>query len=73
MAEQEQFSAQQQLFEALMDKVRADHYPSTTMLNMIEQLLTPDDVPTYVGVLLERIREDEFPSISMLQRVQSFV
>lgn len=72
MAEQEQFSAQHELFEVLMEKVRADPYPSATMLNMIEQVLTPDDVPTYLGVLLERIREDTFPSISMLQRVQRF-
>jgi len=41
------------------------------MLDMIEELLTPDDVPAYVEELLGRVRSDQFPSIPMLNRVKN--
>ena len=62
-----------QLLEALMDKVEADPYPSSTMLDIIESLLRPDDVEAYAELLLSRIREDTFPSLSLIQRVNNFV
>lgn len=63
------YDVRSELLETLMEKVRADHYPSTTMLDMIESLLTPEDLPEYVEELLDRIRDDEFPSMDMLRRV----
>ena len=60
------------LLSSLMRKLEADPYPSSTMMDMVEELLTPDDVEPYVKLLLERIDNDNFPSISMLGRVQSF-
>ncbi|PZF83892.1 hypothetical protein [Jiangella anatolica] len=55
--------------EALMRKVAADQYPSATMLDYIEALLTDDDVADYVALLIERVDEDYYPSIPMLQRL----
>lgn len=60
------------LLSSLMRKLEADPYPSSTMMDMVEELLTPEDVEPYVKLLLERIDNDNFPSISMLGRVQSF-
>ena len=60
------------LLSSLMRKLEADPYPSSTMMDMVEELLTPEDVEPYVKLLLERIDNDTFPSISMLGRVQSF-
>jgi hypothetical protein len=60
------------LLKSLMRKLEADPYPSSTMMDMVEELLTPDDVEPYVKLLLERIDNDNFPSISMLHRVESF-
>jgi hypothetical protein len=60
------------LLRSLMRKLEADPYPSSTMMDMVEELLTPDDVEPYVTLLLERIDNDNFPSISMLGRVQNF-
>jgi hypothetical protein len=60
------------LLSSLMRKLEADPYPSSTMMDMVEELLTPDDVEPYVKLLLERIDNDNFPSISMLGRVQNF-
>lgn len=65
------YSARRELLEALMTKVDNDLYPSSTMLDMIEQLLTTDDVPVYTEMLMSRIRSDRFPSISLMHRVQA--
>jgi len=71
MPESERYSSRRELFKALMAKVDADAYPSTTMLDIIESILTPDEVPTYVESLMTRIRNDQFPSISLIHRVQN--
>jgi hypothetical protein len=58
------------LLAALMDKVSQDTYPSTTMLDTIEELLTPDDVDDYTDLLLSKIEDDQFPSIPMISRLR---
>lgn len=60
-----------EVLRVLMGKVASDDYPSTTMLDMIESMLTPDEVPAYAELLMEKIRRDRFPSIPMLNRVMS--
>ena len=71
MPESDRYSSRRELFEALMAKIDEDVYPSSTMLDMIESLLTSDDVPAYSESLMTRIRNDNFPSISLMQRVQN--
>lgn len=73
MANDGQQDVRSSLLEALMDKVQGDTYPSATMLDMVESLLTPDEVATYAEALLSRIRADRFPSVSLIQRVQSLI
>ena len=38
----------------LLEKIASDRNPSATMMNMVEKLLTPDDVPAYVGILMDK-------------------
>ena len=71
MPNQDRYDVRAQMLETLMQKLQADQYPSSTMLDMIEELLTPDDVPAYVEELLGRVRSDQFPSIPVLNRVKS--
>ena len=61
------------LVTTLLEKVQDDPYPSTTMLDMLEELLTPDEIPAYVVLLQDRLREDRFPSIPMLKRLQALI
>lgn len=72
MAEDYRDEVRSQLLAALMEKVGQDRFPSTTMLDMIEELLTPDDVGDYAELLLEHIRSDQFPSIPMMDRLSKF-
>ena len=61
----------QQILEVLLEKDEQDPFPSVTMLNMIEEILEPQDVPRYAALLLDKIRGDEFPSLDMLKRAQA--
>lgn len=58
-----------EVLRMLMGKVANDAYPSATMLDMIESMLTPNEVPAYAELLMEKIRRDRFPSIPLMNRV----
>lgn len=64
-------STRKALVNALMDKVQSDPYPSSTMLDILESLLRPDEVSEYAELLLTRVGADRFPSIPMIQRLQN--
>jgi hypothetical protein len=63
--------ARARLLSVLLDKVAQDAYPSSTMMDMIEQLLAPDDVEAYAAILCEKIADDQYPSTSLIRRVLS--
>lgn len=65
--------ARAELVATLLDKVKNDRYPSTTMLDLIETLLTPEEQPAYVVFLQDRLRDDRYPSIPMLKRLTLLV
>ena len=70
MADRQSFDLRAEIVDALMEKVDTDPYPSNTMLNYIEELMTPDELPRYAESLLSRIRSDNFPSIPMIARLK---
>lgn len=59
------------LVDLLLRKVAADPFPSNTMMDYLEELLLPDEVPAYVAVLAQKMRDEQFPSISMLRRLMN--
>jgi hypothetical protein len=61
------------LMTALMEKVQDDPYPSSTMLDLIEELLTEEETPAYVLMLQDKIRRDRFPSISLIKRLTELI
>lgn len=61
------------LLQELLERVQTDRFPSLSMLDRIESLLEPEEVPDYIQVLLETIKADPYPSIDMLNRVQRFM
>ena len=44
MADDIQEEVRSRTLQLLLDKVHADTYPSSTMLDIVERLLSPDDV-----------------------------
>jgi hypothetical protein len=59
----------EQVLDLLLDKIRQDRYPSSTMMDDVEALLTPWRRQDYADVLLEKVQESRYPSRSMIQRL----
>ena len=57
------------LIEELLDKFADDRFPSSTMLDLAEELLRPDELEIYARILLRNVRAEKYPSISMLRRI----
>jgi hypothetical protein len=58
-----------EVVDMLLEKIASDRNPSATMMNLVEDLLAPDDVPAYVGILMDKVKTDKYPSYSMLRRL----
>lgn len=65
------YDARAEMVRTLLQKVEEDPYPSSTMLDMIEEMLTPEELPAYAEALLNRVRSERFPSIPMLNRLKN--
>ena len=57
------------LLAVLLKKVAQDQYPSSTMMDLIEEMLSPDELSDYAHVLLDKIQGDRFPSLDMVRRL----
>ncbi|MDF1602522.1 hypothetical protein [Nocardioides sp. YIM 152315] len=57
------------LLDLLLTKVAEDTFPSGVMMDLIEELLQPDDVPAYAAVLMDKISEETYPSVPMMRRL----
>jgi hypothetical protein len=62
--------AQQVITGFLMERVRADQYPSATQMLMIEQNIPREMVPDYLDILFEKVADETWPSMDMLRRIQ---
>jgi hypothetical protein len=71
--QQDQIELKEQLLAVLLEKIDADPYPSASMMDLAEQLLTPRTLPVYAQVLMRKIRQDTFPSVDMMKRVTAMV
>lgn len=70
MAKDEYDFARVQLLRVLMDKVAEENYPSATMMDTIEELMIPQELPVYAQLLVDHIERSRFPSIDMIQRLR---
>ena len=71
MPEQDEFDVRHEIVSLLMEKVRRDRFPSSTMMDLLEEMLTPQDVPAYARTLMEKVSADEFPSIDLMVRLRA--
>jgi hypothetical protein len=69
MARDDEMDIRAEVVALLMDKVVKDRYPSMTMLDMIELLMSPEERSTYAQVLMEKATSSKYPSIPMLRRL----
>jgi hypothetical protein len=70
MAHRDTYDVRAAMVELLISKLEQETYPSATTMNMLEELLTPKDVPRYAEFLMNRIANDQYPSIPMMARLK---
>ena len=58
-----------EIVNLLVEKIASDRNPSITQMNLVEELLAPDDVPAYVAVLMDKVKNERYPSLSMINRL----
>ena len=59
--------------ENLIQRVSRDPYPSTTMLDLIEESMELDHVEQYAQALIDKIEQDEYPSLALIDRVRALL
>ena len=64
-----ELTVREEILDALLEKIRQDRYPSSTMMDDVERILTPWRRKDYAEALLEKVRENHYPSRSMIQRL----
>lgn len=69
MAKDNEVDIRKEIVALLLKKIEADQYPSVTMLDMVEELATPEELGRYARVLMDKINADQFPSIPMIRRL----
>ena len=62
-------TVREQVLDVLLEKIEGDKYPSATMMDDVESLLTPWRRQDYARILMDKIREDRYPSRSLIQRL----
>ena len=58
------------LARVLLERVRQENYPSTTQMDVLEEIIPPDLMRDYINILLEKTLTSRSPSISIVRRLQ---
>jgi hypothetical protein len=66
---EQKLTVREQVLDVLLEKIEENRYPSSTMMDDVERLLTPWRRQDYARVLLEKIQQDAYPSRSMIDRL----
>lgn len=62
---------QQRYYDALLERIRADRFPSHQLLDRLEAIFsTPEQVVEYVDMLLDKVDESWYPSHQILNRIE---
>jgi hypothetical protein len=57
----------------LLKKIRDDRYPSSTHMDLLEEVIPPQLLWRYVEVLMDKIAQDNRPSNSMIRRTNRLI
>jgi hypothetical protein len=60
-----------ELFTTLLRKIERDPYPSSTVMDLVEELADDEQRAAYGRVLMEKVQQDEYPSLDLIRRVKS--
>ena len=61
-----------EMVDMLLERIARERHPSAAMMDVVEQLLSPDDVPVYAGILFDKVKTERYPSLPMIRRLLAF-
>jgi hypothetical protein len=65
---------QQRFVQSLLDRIRADTYPSLAYMDLLEATVRdPDQLVEYLEALIEKVEATRFPSLTLMRRIQRIV
>lgn len=64
----EQTDVRRSLVESLREYIRRDRFPSQGMLELLEEILHPEEWPDYLALLVEKLQQDRYPSLELAKR-----
>jgi hypothetical protein len=70
---EERLGLHDQFYALMLDTVRGDQYPSTQMLDLLEQTMLGHERVELAHILIEKISQDRYPSIMMLHRLARII
>jgi hypothetical protein len=57
--------------QLLLDRIRAEPYPSVTHMDLLEATVTsPDQLVEYLDALMDKVESTRFPSLTLMRRIQ---
>ena len=61
---------QEHYYDSLLTRVRTDKYPSSQLMNRLEDMfVNSEQIVEYVDVLLEKLDASRYPSSQVLDRI----
>ena len=64
-------SLRERFVQILIDRIRAEPYPSLAQMDLVEATVTsPDQLVEYLDALMDKVESTRFPSLTMLRRIQ---
>ena len=66
---EERLNVHDAFYAMLLDNVAADHYPSSKMLDILENTMLGYEREEFARILLEKVSADRYPSIPLIERI----
>jgi hypothetical protein len=71
VADQNDQSLRERFVQILIDRIRAEPYPSKEQMDLVEATVTsPAQLVEYLDALMDKVESTRFPSLMLLRRIQ---
>lgn len=65
-------NVRREMVDELLERIATERNPSVNMMDLVEQLLTPDDVPVYTRILMDKVKTARYPNVNIIRRLRAF-
>jgi hypothetical protein len=66
-------SSRRAFIDIMLEHVREDRFPSSTLMDLLESVLRPEELHEYLDLLVDKLEQVRYPSPSLSQRVAALL